>query len=65
MGLALEVENVFGTVIDKILRNEEITSRIRTAKQKFIQLVDEQDLTVLSFTRYGSHYMKNAGFSPE
>jgi len=59
------VENVFGRIMGKLISNEKLMSRLDEAKHSFVKLVDEQDLVVQSFTRYGSDYIKEAGYSPE
>jgi hypothetical protein len=48
-----------------IISNENVVSRLDAAKHSFVKFVDEQDLTVQSFTRYGRDYIKEAGYSPE
>lgn len=49
----------------ELISNENVMSRLNIAKDSFVKFVDEQDLTVQSFTRYGSDYIKEVGYSPE
>lgn len=48
----------------RILANGNYCERNK-AKQKYEELVDSQELNVLSFQAFGSNYIKKAGYSPD
>lgn len=62
-----QIKNVFGKVFSVMDTNElnYVQELSCEAKQKFEDLIDNQELNVLSFQGYGSNYIKKSGYSPD
>jgi len=61
------IKNIFNDTISAMDANDvnEIQELSNKAKREYEQLVDSQELDVLSFQGYGSNYIKKAGYSPD